>query len=293
MSLADNYALFALSKYVAQTIRGNFTFLPQLAHEGFGYSEIVVPFSADDGASILLNEVFSQRNYSQPNYDASRLQPDKIVHVENLLDPNQKADITSMPYVKTMPDNSGTRRETLSVITFAEAWKDQLINIDTSYNLTCFGKDPGQHPSAKDFDGEEAVEFAQEFCKDILKSADNKTPIPPSVRDTSDFRNASRVYTLKKTNAESHLGFFAVADPASFIEARHTWRFFEGNTEEARIDHCRLTYKDIIRNVRYQSNLSSITVQILTILVRHRCHQKTWWCPQTERPPLRRLYHSR
>ena len=292
MDLADNYALFALSKYLAPRIRGKFAFLPEVAEKGFGYNELAVPFSGDDGASILLSEFFSQRTQSQPNYNASQLQPDKSIHIENLLRPDQKADITRMPYVKNMPDSPGTQKNLQSFKAFGEAYKDQLVNRDANYDLTCFGKDSDKHPYAKDFDGNKAVEFAGQFCEDIIKTWDVATPVPPTVRDTSDFRNASRVYSLKGTDPESHLGFFAVADPALYIQPRNIRQFFEGATDEAKIDHCRLTYKDIIRNVRYQSHFECIVVQLLTTPVRHGCHQETWWCTKTERPPLRCLYHS-
>ncbi|KAI4933246.1 hypothetical protein J4E85_003651 [Alternaria conjuncta] len=248
MDLADNYALFALSKYLAPRIAGKFAFLPDVAGKAFGYNELAVPFSGDDGASILLNEFFSQRTQSQPNYNVSRLQPDKSIHIENLLRADQKADITRMPYVKNMPDSPGTQKNLQSIKAFGEAYKDQLVNMDANRDLTCFGKDSDNHPYAKDFDGNKAVEFAGQFCEDIIKTWDVATPVPPAVRDTSDFRNASRVYSLEGTNPESHLGFFAVADPALYIQPRNIRQFFEGATDEAKIDHCRLTYKDIIRN---------------------------------------------
>ncbi|KAI4906568.1 hypothetical protein J4E90_010462 [Alternaria incomplexa] len=210
---------------------------------------MVVPFNNEESAQIQVKGWFHWRGLSQPNYDPSLLQPDRAeFDIGTELDEERKADILSAPYYRELPDESVRGREASWIGTFVDAHKDQLLNTDATKDRTCFGEGHAQYPNAKEFDGEEAVGFAQQFCEDIINSWDPATPIPPSVRDTADFRNASRAYKLTKTNADSHVGFFAVADPALFIQARPTWYFFEGATNDTKVDHCRLTYKDIIRN---------------------------------------------
>jgi hypothetical protein len=240
---------------VAQTIDSNFPYIPLISGDPV-YAQIVVPDNGENNAPVQIKDWFHLRNLNQPDYDRSRLQPPKdVFDAESELPADRKVDITRVPFVRNVPSNPGTDQESAWYSSFMEALNNQLINKDTHYNRTCFGDDQAQHSSAKEFDGNEAVELAKTFCEDVIKSGDDKTPIPPSVRDTSPFHNASRVYSLTKTNAGSHLGFFAVADPASFLRARNAKQFFEGDGDDAKVNHCALTYKDVIHKVRYTAIL--------------------------------------
>jgi len=166
---------------------------------------MVVPFNNEESAQIQVKGWFHWRGLSQPNYDISLLQPDKAeFDIGTELDEERKADILSAPYYRELPDESVRGKEASWIGTFVDAHKDQLLNTDATSDRTCFGEGHAQYPNAKEFDGEEAVGFAQQFCEDIINSWDPATPIPPSVRDTADFRNASRAYKLTKTNADSH-----------------------------------------------------------------------------------------
>jgi hypothetical protein len=141
MSPADNYAVFALSKYAARTIRGNFTFLPEVNPGMFGYPEIAVPFSEDDGAAILFKDLFSRRWITQLNYSKSRLQPDlNVFDVGKELEPDRKADVIRAPFVVGVPSNPGADKLTFFNNAFTHASKDSLLNIDTCYDLNCFSK---------------------------------------------------------------------------------------------------------------------------------------------------------
>ncbi|KAI4636788.1 hypothetical protein J4E93_010913 [Alternaria ventricosa] len=206
---ADNYALFALSNYVSQAIGGTVPYFPRIDDDP-SYGKMVVPFNDEESAQIQVKGWFHWRGLSQPNYDPSLLQPDKAeFDIGTELDEERKADILSAPYYRELPDESIRGKEDSWIGTFVDAHKDQLLNTDATSDRTCFGESHAQYPNAKEFDGEEAVGFSQQFCEDIIKSWDPRTPIPPSVRDTADFRNASRAYKLTKTNADSHVGFFA------------------------------------------------------------------------------------
>ncbi|KAH6857551.1 hypothetical protein B0T12DRAFT_139472 [Alternaria alternata] len=248
---ADGYALFALSRYVAPYINNNFPFFPKIT-DGRYFSDLAFANNGGDDAPIQVNMPFQIPLLFQPNYQASRLQPDRnVFDVEASLDPDRRADITRVPYVRSVPENSASTKEEVWAHAFSEATNGQLLNIDTTYNRTCFGQNSNLHPYAKDFNGNEAVDLATTFCEDIIKDWDYATPIPPTVRDTSHFRNASREYPLTQVSAQAHLGFFAVADPATFIQPRSAKQFFEGGTDEAKVEHCKLTYKDIIKGVRH------------------------------------------
>ncbi|CAN9315272.1 unnamed protein product [Alternaria alternata] len=244
---ADGYALFALSKYVAPYINNNFSFYPKIT-DGTYCPDLAFANNEGDDAPIQVNTAFQMPLLFQPNYQASRLQPDRnVFDAETSLDPDRKADITRVPYIRNVPVDSANAEEALWAQTFSEATKDRLLNIDTTYNRTCFGQDANQHPYAKDFNGNEAVHLATMFCEEVIKDWDDATPIPPTVRDTTRFRNASRAYPLTQVSAQAHLGFFAVADPATFIQPRSAKQFFEGGTDDAKVEHCKLTYKDIIK----------------------------------------------
>jgi hypothetical protein len=235
---------------VAPYINNNFPFFPKIT-DGTYFPDLAFANNEGDDAPIQVNTAFQMPLLFQPNYQASRLQPDRnVFDADTSLDPDRKADITRVPYVRTVPVNSANAKEAVWAQAFSEATKDRLSNTDTTYNRTCFGQDPNQHPYAKDFNGNEAVDLATTFCKEVIKDWDDATPIPPTVRDTSRFRNASREYPLTQVSAQAHLGFFAVADPATFIQPRSAKQFFEGGTDEAKVEHCKLTYKDIIRGVR-------------------------------------------
>jgi hypothetical protein len=159
----------------------------------FGYPEIAVPFSEDDGATTLFKDLSSRRWIVKLNYNKPRLQPDpNDFDVDQELEPDRKADIIRAPFVIDVPSNPGTDKSTLFNNASTEASKDDLFNIDKSYDLNCFSKYSNQHPYAKDFDGYEAVNMARTFCEDIVKSGADTTPAPPTVRDTSQFNNASR-----------------------------------------------------------------------------------------------------
>lgn len=178
---------------MAQTISGNFPYFPKIENDP-SYGAAAVPFNDKDDAPVQVKDWFHWRGLSQPNYDPSLLQPDKTdFDIESKLETERKAVITNVPFLKDVPNNSAKEKEASWINAFVEAHSDQLLNKDATYNRTCFDEDQTQYSNAKEFDGDEAVGFAQQFCEDIIKSWDETTPIPPSVRDTSDFRNASRV----------------------------------------------------------------------------------------------------
>ena len=236
---------------MAPYINNNFPFFLKIT-DGTYFPDLAFANNEGDDAPIQVNTAFQMPLLFQPNYQASRLQPDRnVFDADTSLDPDRKADITRVPYVRTVPVNSANAKVAVWAQAFSEATKDRLLNIDTTYNRTCFGQDPNQHPYAKDFNGNEAVDLATTFCEEVIKDWDDATPIPPTVRDTSRFENASREYPLTQVSAQAHLGFFAVADPATFIQTRSAKQFFEGATDEAKVEHCKLTYKDIIKGVRH------------------------------------------
>jgi hypothetical protein len=233
---------------VAPFINNQFPYIPSI-------TDFAIPNDEGDNAPIQLTTGFRLHSFYQPNYKTSLLQPEQeVFDVGNELHADQKADITNSPFLVTAPSNSVNNNENALIGASVAAWSGQLLNIDTSYNRTCFGQDPTQHPNAKDSNGDEAVELSRKFCGDIIYSWKDTTPIPPSVRDNALFQNTSREYTLKNVNEGTHLGFFAVADPASFIQARSAKQFFEGINDDSRVEHCVLTYKDIIRYVSCRSD---------------------------------------
>ncbi|RYN53182.1 hypothetical protein AA0118_g9748 [Alternaria tenuissima] len=246
---ADNYALYALSKYVAPRIRGNFTFLPEMKDYLNTWKAFAVPQGAANDAPAVVYDLYGKPTFSQTYYNATRLQSSTgTFDPNNILDINWKADISHTPFLKNIDTYPSTYSSELArwESEFTPAFQDSLVNIDATYNHTCFGDTTSSHPEANYFDGYEALDFARTFCEDIVAHREEGNDLPSTVRAALWTKNFTRQYTLKKTNPGMHLGFAVTGDPASYIESRNADWLFEGPDISANVDHCVLTYKDII-----------------------------------------------
>ncbi|RYN79512.1 hypothetical protein AA0117_g3493 [Alternaria alternata] len=249
---ADNYALYALSKYVAPRIRGNFTFLPEMKDYLNVWKAFAVPQGAAHDAPAVVYDLYGKPTSSQTYYNATRLQSSTgTFDPNNILDSNRKADISHTPFLKNIGTYPSTYSSELArwESEFTPAFQDLLINIDATYDRTCFSDTTSSHPEANYFDGYEALDFAKTFCEDIVAHREEGNGLPSTVRAALWTKNFTRQYTLKKTNPGMHLGFAVTGDPASYIESRSADWLFEGPDISANVDHCVLTYKDVISHV--------------------------------------------
>ncbi|KAG9191394.1 adenosine deaminase [Alternaria panax] len=80
--------------------------------------------------------------------------------------------------VHDVPANFAKDKEVVWTTTFKEARDNQLINTNTSFDRTCLGFDPNQHPYAREFNGNEAVDLATTFCEDTINDWDEANPDP-------------------------------------------------------------------------------------------------------------------
>lgn len=250
--VADNYALCALSKYVAPRIRGNFTFLPEVKDHLNASKAFAVSQGAANDAPAVVYDLYGKPTFSQTYYNATRLQSSTgTFDPNNILDIDRKADISHTPFLKDIDTYPSTYSSELArwESEFTPAFQDSLIDIDATYDRTCFGDTTSSHPEANYFDGYEALDFARTFCEDIVAHREEGNDPPSTVRAALWTRNFTRQYTLTKANPDMHLGFAVTGDPASYIESRSTDWLFEGPDISANVDHCVLTYKDIISHV--------------------------------------------
>ncbi|KAH8622161.1 hypothetical protein IG631_23267 [Alternaria alternata] len=251
--VADNYALYALSKYVAPRIRGNFTFLSEMKDYLNGWKAFAVPQGAANDAPAVVYDLYGKPPFSQTYYNATRLQNStETFDPNNILDIYRKADISHTPFLKNIDTYPSTYSSELArwESKFTLASQDLLINIDATYDRNCFGDTTNSHPEANYFDGYEALDFARTFCEDIVARREEGNDLPSTVRAALWTKNFTRQYTLTKINPGMHLGFAVTGDPASYIESRSADWLFEGPEISANVDHCVLTYKDIISHVR-------------------------------------------
>jgi hypothetical protein len=93
------------------------------------------------------------------------------------------------------------------------------------------------------------------FCNGVVR-----TNLRYAVASTvsGNLTNFTNIYGLTATDKGSggNLVIATIADPATFIQNRKLEQFFEGDTDNAKVDLCVLTYKDIISHVSEQSDES-------------------------------------
>jgi hypothetical protein len=203
---------------------------------------------------VLAGHNYSIPTLSQPNYNASRYQVGAdVFDFADSLDPNRKADISSVPWLQNTTSFSHEYNNRLDLFynTFAYAYQNDLVNIDTIKTTTCFGQETSRYPGAEAFNGNEALGYASMFCNGVVRTnlryavastvSGNLTfmvSLPPT-RDPEGTWSSPQSPTLP---------------PLSKTESSSS--FFEGDTDNAKVDHCVLTYKDIISHVSEQSDES-------------------------------------
>jgi hypothetical protein len=191
-------------------------------------------------------------SFSQPNYNITRLQRSSgILDFDSLLDVNRTADISNTPFLvntDTYPSIYNSQLDS-SERAFAPAFIDRAIDIDSTYNLTCFGDNSRLYSNAKEFDGSEALNLTKEFCNDVISHKEEGNNLPPTVRTALWTKNFTRGYPLTNVNTSVHLGFAATSDPALYIQSRSIESLFEGNSTNAKVNHCGLLFEGIINRV--------------------------------------------
>jgi hypothetical protein len=251
IDIADNYALYALSKYVAPKINNSFPFLLEMKNY-LNWSAYVVPDDSIPSKPAALRDPYSLPSFSQPNYNITRLQRSSgILDFDSLLDVNRTADISNTPFLvntDTYPSIYNSQLD-FSERAFAPAFSDLAIDIDSTYNLTCFGDNSSLYSNVKEFDGNEALDLAEKFCNDVISHKEEGNNLPPTVRTALWTKNFTRDYPLTNVNTSVHLGFAATSDPALYIQSRSIESLFEGNVADAKFNHCGLLFEGIINRV--------------------------------------------
>ncbi|KAH7377839.1 hypothetical protein BKA66DRAFT_588457 [Pyrenochaeta sp. MPI-SDFR-AT-0127] len=255
---ADNYALFALSKYVSQLLHaGEFAWLPRLNLNTPWTTEIVQRYTATGVNTFAVTGLFGAQTVSQLRYNLTRYQSAEDVIFRTELPEYRQADIWNAPWV---PEDLNYSQDYISRRgKFYEEWSkavdNDLRNIDTIRNLTCFGQDSGAHPIARAFDLEEATQLAKQFCNKKVRKALNDSAVlyPAALVHDSNATSYLRDW-LGRPNGTAPMNFYIALHPSSVESNKSFYEFFEGKDEDLRVAHCWLTFKHIIENCDQSSS---------------------------------------
>jgi hypothetical protein len=111
-----------------------------------------LPHEPSHNMPVLAGHNYSIPTLSQPNYNASRYQVGAdVFDFADSLDPNRKADISSVPWLQNTTSFSHEYNNRLDLFynTFAYAYQNDLVNIDTIKTTTCFGQETSRYPDVK------------------------------------------------------------------------------------------------------------------------------------------------
>jgi hypothetical protein len=186
-----------------------------------------LPHEPSHNMPVLAGHNYSIPTLSQPNYNASRYQVGAdVFDFADSLDPNRKADISSVPWLQNTTSFSHEYNNRLDLFynTFAYAYQNDLVNIDTIKTTTCFGQETSRYPGAEAFNGNEALGYGSMFCNGVVR-----TNLRYAVASTvsGNLTNFTNIYGLTATDKGSggNLVIATIADPATFIQNRKLEQF--------------------------------------------------------------------
>ncbi|KAJ4362554.1 hypothetical protein N0V83_010648 [Neocucurbitaria cava] len=244
---ADNYALFALSKYVSQAIEGSFPWLPRLERQEVWSPTILSTFNGN----LAVTDTFSQKLISQPNYNQSRYQL-----TSNTTQPLEVLGKSAVDLTRSVWFRQDTaypigwtdqRNAFLNELTYA--YGNTSLNMDTKRTLICFRNGTSPPPvNIQPFDSTEASDAAQAFCSNVTNVTNITSPSTVYPAVLSPVTNLTRLRGggTNGKNDSNTMNFVLAAHPDSFLQNRIATNLFEGNTSDKKADHCYMTYKYIM-----------------------------------------------
>ena len=248
--VADNYALFALQKYVSHQLgeskslgASNFPWLPRLEDDP---NPIIQPFASGDIETFQATQEFSAESDSQWHYDVERYQKTDTLDFKDQLPKESQADLEDAPWSfgATTPDFKALRDKFLEV--FNEAKQKGMSNLGASKEYTCYREDKAAFPDAIAFTFDEVQSELDNFCKNkvndymlagkplhprifqIDKEVELYTPLPDGTKD---------------------LSYYVSPGPDSFMTGKNLSVYFEGIQSDEKASHCIATYNDLITHV--------------------------------------------
>ncbi|CAO2655425.1 Nn.00g104890.m01.CDS01 [Neocucurbitaria sp. VM-36] len=249
---ADNYALFALSKYVSQVIEGSFPWLPRLDRNEEWSPLIIQPPSGVNGKPFTLTEKFSDKSVSQPSYNRSRYQPNVTFSEPPEVLGESAVDLTKTSWLQTDDSFSAgwikQRNDFLDELKYA--WGNGSLDMDTKRTLTCFKNGTTTHDTyglhdIQPFNVTQGADAAVFFCERFRNWTFK--PVYPTVHNiTETALIQDSILDYESGNKTNAMNFLWLPDPDSFLVERPMRSLFEGVTDADRVRHCHMTYKFIM-----------------------------------------------
>ncbi|KAI4694298.1 hypothetical protein J4E81_006514 [Alternaria sp. BMP 2799] len=247
---ADNYALFALHKYVSRQLgdskslgTSNLPWLPRLED---GPNPIIQPYKSGDVETFQATTAFSAKDASQPNYDVERYQNTDTLEFRDQLPKESQADLENAPWSfdATTSGFKALRDKFLKV--FNEAKQNGMSNLGASINYNCFSQDKTAFPDAIAFKFDEVQDGLDEFCKNTVNDymLSDKRLIPRIFHTDGSVNLLTSLPDVTK-----ELRYYVAPGPDSFTTAKNLSAYFEGTQSDDKISHCVTTYNDLIKHV--------------------------------------------
>ncbi|KAF1847219.1 uncharacterized protein K460DRAFT_55538 [Cucurbitaria berberidis CBS 394.84] len=251
---ADNYALFALSKYISQVIEGSFPWLPRLERNEPSWSPLIVTnLGGIQGGAVAVTEKFSENTVSQPRYNKSRYQLDLGTYNPRDRLGNSAVDLSNSSWLQqesSYPEGWHKQRNDF-LQEWTSAWDNVSLNMDTKRTHVCFkngnnASTPYGSIDSQPFDATEAAELALKFCNETVRQWMKITVYPSVLTAAKKAIDLSVWHQTGRKNSTNEMNFFWTADPNKFLSARAVGRLFEGRSDDDKIQHCHATYKYIM-----------------------------------------------
>jgi hypothetical protein len=259
MSNAENWALYALAKYVEATLDGAYPFRP-LLDKDFPEARKIIKTIADNGLSgFWATEAFSKAGVlSQLHYNATRYQylsnSSTFFTFNSSFSAYTVADLTTVYFARY-----DTAYNT-SINNFLDGIKNQsryrLWNYKLKKSISCFNKTNisilQQHDSIT------AFKISRDFCNKHIrqKLSDNSTAtqlendMVTPVRDGLDSKKAAPVYTIA-SNSSKQMTFAVGANVQTAVSDRVLANYFEGVTTDQRVESCERIFGGIVSDVSH------------------------------------------
>lgn len=248
-STADNWALYALSKYIRQYLTDDeFPWLPQIDS---GDSTAIQPVTIDGVSTFTATLNFSSDALiSQKGYNSTRYQiATNITGFGSGLNKTRMADLTSTTWY-TNTDNYSAKYEAARA-TFLADWQSALVGAQNDFKVfekdTCFNSNLTTSSIFKQMNLNYTIELIHDFCNTNIRTDINQFMYPALYGPTQVLS-----YMLKLFEDQVNPVLFMLAlDPASAVDYRYLHNFFDGASDntDALVSSCERKFNAILSNV--------------------------------------------
>ncbi|KAF2825600.1 hypothetical protein CC86DRAFT_382630 [Ophiobolus disseminans] len=267
---AENWALYALARYVQTTVRDQaYPWLPLLDGqlETMGIPRLLSTLANNGISGIYATAAFSSNaTYSQLRYNQSRYQialNEGARFLNNTtgggIDQNRLFDLRT---ASLTPYRAYYANFTASLDKFIADYEKAVSNGILSFGLggghSCFKRD--DHPTFQGYGVKEAVQSSREFCNKLLKpmteSFNNsdwqERLISPLLQQGTKGRKSALLYSLPQASSNRSITFGIAADFGAVIYRFYS-NFFDGTTFDVFVKGCERVFTNLIIDVSLET----------------------------------------